>query len=89
MTTNGFYIKNLDLKKAIDRVTLNGATHVKPNISWEIKKVKQLQYLRQQGLLLIGHDKRAQLSILYLKPGVNLLKVEDRYLISYLKKKHL
>ena len=77
------FTKDKEIQKYLDKLLIEPAIEVPPNISFELSRYKTIQKLRnidrQNPHILIGRDEKANLSIIKIRKPLTIKKIGDKY----------
>lgn len=80
------YTKNTDLQRYLDHLVNHSFVAVPPSMALEIGRMKSVRDIRNRNandpLILIGHDRKANVSMIQLCEPVKIKKIGDRYVFS-------
>ena len=74
-----FLPKDDEIKKLLDRMTVNHATLTKSSLANQFSKYKEIRYLRKKDIIFIGKDHRKDKSIIFVNGKLPIKKSKNYF----------
>lgn len=81
-----FYTKDKDIQRYFDILMVKSVVDLPPRAAMDIGRNKTIRNIREldrsNPLILIGHDRKADVSMIKLNGNIKIRKVGDRYIFD-------